>query len=275
VSVFLLYIIIWMKFVRHVIQKHLKLKKKILNQMRKKIVNYHFERIKCVLEGKRLLDDELVFPSYVGFTDNEIIKVIIYYIKNSHKLYYADIKNTPYNYVWKRQNIEIYNLYLFNYYIFVKKTTIINKILKKELPFLTKKYYYWLGLYITSKYILKLSDIKTYIYVIYLQHLLKTKFKDQKFSNLHKVYKYSSEKGMLKNFDKNYKIIDKNAGKIFKIIKKMYKTCLDDKQYAKYVKREGKYYDFPSNINYYLDRLPEYSDKERITKEVKKKLGLK
>ena len=44
------------------------------------------------------------------------------------------------------------------------------------------------------------------------------------------------KKGMLKNFDKNYKIIDKNAGKIFKIIKKMYKTCLDDKQYARYLK---------------------------------------
>ena len=60
--------------------------------MRNKIVNYHFERIKCVLEDKRLLDDKLVFPSYVGFTDNEIINVIIYYIKNSHKLYYAEIK---------------------------------------------------------------------------------------------------------------------------------------------------------------------------------------
>ena len=80
---------------------------------------------------------------------------------------------------------------------------------------------------------------KRYIYVIYLQHLLKTKFKDQKFPNLHKVYKYASEKGMLKNFDKNYKTIDKNAGKIFKIIKKMYKTCLDDKQYARYIKKRG------------------------------------
>ena len=69
------------------------------------------------------------------------------------------------------------------------------------------------------KYIIKYSDIKTYIYVIYLRQLLKTKLKDQKFPNLHKVYKYASEKGMLKNFDKNYKIIDKNAGKIFKIIK--------------------------------------------------------
>ena len=29
--------------------------------MRNKIVNYHFERIKCVLEGKRLLDDAIVF----------------------------------------------------------------------------------------------------------------------------------------------------------------------------------------------------------------------
>ena len=78
----------------------------------------------------------LVFPSYVGFTDNEIIKVIFYYIKNSHKLYYKDDRNIPpYGiYVWKRENTEIYNLYLFNYYIFVKKPTIINKILKKELP---------------------------------------------------------------------------------------------------------------------------------------------
>ena len=147
--------------------KTFKIKKKILDQMRNKIVNYHFERIKCILEGKRLLDDKLVFPSYVGFTDNEIIKVIFYYIKNSHKLYYKETENYPYNHVWKRENTEIYNLYLFNYYIFVKKPTIINKILKKELPSLTKKYYYWIGLYITSKYILKLSDIKTYIYVIY------------------------------------------------------------------------------------------------------------
>lgn len=255
--------------------KTFKIKKKILDQMRNKIVNYHFERIKCILEGKRLLDDAIVFPSYVGFTDNEIIKVIIYYIKNSHKLYYKETENYPYNHVWKRQNIEIYNLYLFNYYIFVKKPKIINKIFKKELPSLQKKYYYWFGFYITLKYIMKYSNIKTYIYVGYLQHLLKTKLKDQKFANLHKVYKYASEKGLLKNFDKNYKIIDKNAGKIFKIIKKMYKTCLDDKQYARYIKKEGKYYDFPSNINYYLDRLPEYSDKERITKEVKKKLGLK
>ena len=118
--------------------KTFKVKKKILDQMRNKIVNYHFERIKCILEDKRLLDDAIVFPSYVGFTDNEIIKVIIYYIKNSHKLYYAEIKNSQYNHVWKRQNTEIYNLYLFNYYIFLKKPMIINKILKKNYRLLLK-----------------------------------------------------------------------------------------------------------------------------------------
>ena len=41
--------------------------------------------------------------------------------------------------MYGKENIDIYNLYLFNYYIFVKKPTIINKILKKELPSLTKK----------------------------------------------------------------------------------------------------------------------------------------
>ena len=47
----------------------------------------------------------------------------------------------------------------------------------------------------------------------------------------------------------------------------MYKTCLDDKQYAKYVKKQGKYYDFPSNINFYLDRLPEYVIKKELLRK--------
>lgn len=57
--------------------------------------------------------------------------------------------------------------------------------------------------------------------------------------------------------------------------KKMYKHRLENKQYVKYYEKEGKYYDFPSNINYYLDRLPDYSDRTCIEKEVIKKLGLK
>jgi hypothetical protein len=244
--------------------------------MRKnKIINTHFEKIKCVLEDKRLIDDAIAFPSYIGFSDSEIIKAIVYYIKNAYKLYYReDASNPPWNLVWKRSNMETYNMYLFNYYIFAVKPLIINKIIKKELPSLPKKYYFWMGLYINDKYIVKYSDIKTYIYARYLKQL-SHKLKHHNLHNLHEVYKYAVKYGMLKDFDKKYIIITKNAGKIFREITKLYKHRLDNKQFVKYYEKEGKYYDFPSNINYYLDRLPNYSDRECIEKEVIKKLGLK
>ena len=163
---------------------------------------------------------------------------------------------------------------MYTYYVFKKKPSIVNKIIKKELPKLPNKYYFWLGLYINNKYIIKLTNVKTYVYVLYLRQL-SHKLKHNNLHNLHDVYKYALKKGLLNDFDKNYKIIAKNAGNIFKIIKKMYKKCLDNKQYVKYIENEGKYTDFPSNINYYLDRLPEYSDRDFIEREVKKKLSLK
>ena len=255
--------------------KTFKIKKKILDMRKNKIVNTHFETIKCVLEDKRLIDDAIAFPSYIGFSDSEIIKAIIYYIKNAYKLYYReDTDNPPWNLVWKRSNMKIYNMYLFNYYIFAIKPSIVNKIIKKKLSSLPKKYHYWMGLYITYKYIMKYTDIKTYIYVAYLKQL-SHKLKHCNLHNLYEVYKYASKHVMLKDFDKKYIIISKNASEIFKEIRKLYKHRLDNKQFVKYYEKEGKYHDFPSNINYYLDRLPDYSDREHIKKEIIKKLGLK